>query len=429
MNESSTAHRVARPHFPRAIDWLAIGVAISLPWSTSATGILIALWIIASVPSLDLADLRRVISTPAGGLPLLLWALGVLGMLWADVPWADRLRDVSSFHRLLVIPLLLSHYRRSDNGWRIVTGYLASCTALLGLSLATKLWPDIWRPDNPGVPVHDQIAQSAEFVMCGFGLSYLAVDAMRAQKTGQAAALVVLVLAFFLNLVFVATSRTELVVIAVVMVLAGVRWRGLRGAVLGAAAFVALAILAWNTSAYLRDRIEHGIWEVQEYRAKGSPTSIGLRLEWWRDSVALAAQAPLLGHGTGAIKSLIPDRVSEGKTIRGINPHNQTITIALQLGLVGSAILFAMWLSHALLFRGAGPYAWIGLLIVVQNVVGSLFNSHLFDFVQGWTYIWGVGVVGGIVLRARSSGERGPQPTENESGAESLVPTPEPSGR
>src|ERR1700722_15886660 len=184
MNESSSAHHLARPYLPRLIDGLAIGVAISLPWSTSATGILIALWIIASLPSVDLADLRRVVATPAGGLPVLLWALGVLGRVWGDVPWGERLKDVGSFHRLLVIPLLLSHYGRSDNGWRIVTGYLASSIALLGLSIATSLWPVIWRPDNPGVPVHDQIAQSAEFVMCGFGLSYFALAAMDAQKIG-----------------------------------------------------------------------------------------------------------------------------------------------------------------------------------------------------------------------------------------------------
>jgi hypothetical protein len=27
-------------------------------------------------------------------------------------------------------------------------------------------------------------------------------------------------------------------------------------------------------------------------------------------------------------------------------------------------------------------------------------NSHLFDFTQGWIYVWGVGVLGGMMLRA-----------------------------
>jgi hypothetical protein len=46
--------------------------------------------------------------------------------------------------------------------------------------------------------------------------------------------------------------------------------------------------------------------------------------------------------------------------------------------------------------------AWIGLVIVVQNIVGSLFNSHLFDFAQGWSYVIGVGVAGGAVSRVQA---------------------------
>jgi O-antigen ligase len=57
-----------------------------------------------------------------------------------------------------------------------------------------------------------------------------------------------------------------------------------------------------------------------------------------------------------------------------------------------------MWIAHLLLFRGNGLAEWIGLVIVTQNIVGSLFNSHLFDFVQGWVYVIGVGVAGGIAI-------------------------------
>ena len=61
-----------------------------------------------------------------------------------------------------------------------------------------------------------------------------------------------------------------------------------------------------------------------------------------------------------------------------------------------------MWLAHLLLFAGgSGLTAWIGTIVVVQNVVSSLFNSHLFDFTSGWLYVFGVGVVGGMVLRQR----------------------------
>jgi O-antigen ligase len=61
-----------------------------------------------------------------------------------------------------------------------------------------------------------------------------------------------------------------------------------------------------------------------------------------------------------------------------------------------------MWLVHLLLFRGDGLVAWIGLLVVVQNIFASLFNSHIFDFTEGWMYVLGVGIAGGMVLKTGS---------------------------
>jgi hypothetical protein len=34
-------------------------------------------------------------------------------------------------------------------------------------------------------------------------------------------------------------------------------------------------------------------------------------------------------------------------------------------------------------------------------MVSSLFNSHLFDFHEGWMYVLGVGIAGGMTLAAR----------------------------
>ena len=46
---------------------------------------------------------------------------------------------------------------------------------------------------------------------------------------------------------------------------------------------------------------------------------------------------------------------------------------------------------------------------MVQNIFTSLFNSHLFDFHEGWMYVLGVGVAGGMVLKtsAREAAEPG----------------------
>jgi hypothetical protein len=101
------------------------------------------------------------------------------------------------------------------------------------------------------------------------------------------------------------------------------------------------------------------------------------------------------------------DRESAGKTgdwaqpLR--NPHNQTMYVAIQWGLLGCVILYAMWYAHLSLFRGPGFAAWIGLIVVVQNFVSSLFNSHLFDFGEGWIYVLGVGVAGAMAAQQKQA--------------------------
>jgi O-antigen ligase len=63
------------------------------------------------------------------------------------------------------------------------------------------------------------------------------------------------------------------------------------------------------------------------------------------------------------------------------------------------------------LFRGEGLPSWIGLLVVIQNMLTSLFNSHLFDFAEGWMYVLGVGVAAGLTLGALGGADAVPDQT------------------
>src|SRR4051812_36604074 len=85
-------------------DVLAAALAAALPWSTSATEILAWLWLLSLIPTVDRAALRRMVTTPAGGLPLLLFLLAVAGMLWAiGIPFHERVNGLKSFYKLLFV--------------------------------------------------------------------------------------------------------------------------------------------------------------------------------------------------------------------------------------------------------------------------------------------------------------------------------------
>jgi len=390
----------------RLADALMVATAVSLPWSTSATGILVALWLIALIPTLAGADLRPVVLTPAGGLPVLLVLLGVAGMLWADVSWAERWEGLASFLKLLAIPLLFFQFSRSERGQLVFVGYLAACLALLFASFLLVLWPELphTAPDY-GVMVKNAASQSGEFAICIAGLLYVAHDAVSRGLYARAAAAGLLMLAMLADIVFVANGRTALVILLVLLLVFALTRLTLRSAVIFVVAAAALVVAAWLSSSYLRLRVEQ-IWtEAQAYEQSDVRNSSGERIEFAKKSLAFIREAPLIGHGTGSIHALF-EKAAVGRSgaqgVASTNPHNQTFAVGIQLGLLGMAVLWAMWIAHLMLFRGAGLAAWVGLLIVVQNIVGSMFNSHLFDFLQGWTYVVGVGVAGGMVLRARS---------------------------
>jgi hypothetical protein len=160
---------------------------------------------------------------------------------------------------------------------------------------------------------------------------------------------------------------------------------------------------AWPSSSFLRLRVTSFFSEIRSYQPSANPTPAGERLEFWRKSLGFIRQAPLFGHGTGSIRDQFR-RSAVGQAgmaaEAAANPHNQILAVGIQLGFVGIAVLLAMWIAHLALFRSDNFAAWVGLVVVVQNIVGSLFNSHLFDFTQGWAYVVGVGVAGGMVLKA-----------------------------
>jgi len=402
----------ARPGFfnraplTRTADAAAVAVAVSLPWSTSATSLLVVVWLIVLLPTLRLAELRRELATAAGGLPVLLVLLGVIGMLWADVTWIERWKGLDSFFKLLVIPLLFIQFRRSQRGLWVFGGYLAACMALLVISAFLSITAGPWWP-NPiyGVPVKNEATQSGEFVTCIFGLLFLAMEFYERRRHVLMIGALAAALAMAANIFYVATGRTALVIIFVLLLLFAAKKLRARGIVVLSAGAILIGAIGWTSSPYLRGRIVQ-IWtDFQSYEASDVRNSSGERVEFAKKSLAFIRAAPIVGHGTGSIPALFTKSAigqSGAAAAATTNPHNQTFAVAIQLGLIGAGVLWAMWIAHLLLFRGPGLVEWIGLVVVVQNIVGSLFNSHLFDFTQGWVYVFGVGVAGGMALKNRA---------------------------
>jgi O-antigen ligase len=390
----------------RNVDLVAVAVAALLPWSTSGVAIGMVVWLLALLPTMELRPFLRSLRRPVCMLPIALVILAALGTLWSDAPWGARLYALSPVTKLLVLPLLLYHFERTKRGLWVFTAFLISCTLLMTVSWLVLLDPGLSLKrggGERGIFVKNYIDQSQEFALCAVALVYPIVTLLQDRKNRQALLLVAIAVSFIVNMTFVVVSRTALVTMPVMLAVFALMHLKWRANVILFAATVALAPLAWMASPQLQATTEKFTRDYRIYKELDQPTSIGVRLEFYRKSLRFFSEAPLIGHGTGSTRGLFeaaatgPAVLAAGQVIG--NPHNQTLNVAVQWGCVGVVILYAMWLVHLLLFRGEGLLAWIGLMVVLQNIFSSLFNSHLFDFHEGWMYVLGVGVAGGAMLR------------------------------
>lgn len=413
------------PFWRTSTDVYPLLIAASIPWSTSAVIALLIIWVLVLLPTIEPVQFARVAKHPVALAAVALVALAVIGTLWGEGPWRDRWLAVGPAAKLLMLPVLLYHFTRSTRADWVYWAFLVSCTVLLAYSWTIFVVPE-WQLqftrahgfDTTGVPVRNAIDQNQEFALCLFGLAAASIQAFRQGRMMASALLGGLAIAFLANVLFVALARTSLVYLGVIAIMFVAHYFERRTAILMVFGLAALVPVLWLSSPNLRNRITHIAVEYREYRETNRPTSTGQRLTYWSQSIDWIREAPLIGHGTGSTRRLF-DAAAIGKQGAWAekigNPHNQTLFVAIQWGLLGCVILFAMWFCHARLFLTHGGFsAWIGAVVVVQNIASSLFNSHLFDFAEGWLYVVGVGVAGGAVLRRTQVTPEGTAPKPKE---------------
>lgn len=386
-----------------------IFAALLLPWSTAGTSIFVFASVIAFLTTITPRSFFRLFRPPVSAVVLPMCGLALIGVLWAiDIPWLDRLRAIAPVGKLLFIPALVYHFGRSDRSRYVFFAFVLSCTVLMLYSWIALYYPAFsisFKSDQPGVPIKNYIDQSQGFAFCAFVLAGVAVEAFKNGRRTTAIISAALAAALLINLAFVNVSRTALVYSPIIAMIFAYRYLSGKQFWLSMLAMALAGLCLWVASPNLQHKAHAAFAEYRERITDRGPTSVGERLEFWSKSLRFIEAAPVLGHGTGSTKTLFErDAVGQSGLSAIVigNPHNQTLLTAIQWGIVGCLALYAMWITHLLAFCRSGIVAWIGLVAVVQNVLSSLFNSHLSDFYQGWLYVLAVGIAAGTIQRLSS---------------------------
>jgi O-antigen ligase len=383
--------------------WSAVALGAAIPISTALGNALTAVFALAWLLGGQYgAKGRGIAATPVAVAALVLFGLLVLGVSWADVPAADSWGVVSKYRDLALLALFLWVFR--EPAWRRA-GLIG-----LGLGLALTLavsylkfagavpvkWFADATPDNP-VAFRLQVTHGFLMALAAFGFGLLAWHARdrRWKVAGAVAAGLATV-----NVLLMVQGRTGYLVLALLVVYLFAirfRWKGL----LAAAALVAVTGSAvYAVSDTFRDRITVTLAQARAFdpaKPAAAESSIGLRLEFYANGIAIVREHPLAGVGTGGFARAYAERIAGSGRIETRNPHNEYLLIAAQLGLPGLAALLALFIAHwvtaARLATPAETQLARGLVLALA--AGCLVNALLLDHTEGLLYAWLTGLLFG----------------------------------
>src|SRR4051812_21150779 len=326
----------------------AIATAFFLPFSTSGQAIGVSVLAVLALLTLDLPVARAVLRRPAAWLPLVLLALGLGGVLWALLPPLEAVRWGGNYVKLLVIPLLMMTSFTPKQALQVGYGFLAGCVLVMLLSYGGLLWPSgpwTWFK-NPGVPFKDNAVQSECFAICALGLAFGALRVWSEGARRRAIALAVLALLLFANVFLIYLSKTGMLVALTLVAIFVTRAGGWRPAALVGVPVVLIVAASLLLSPAAQRRIGEMATDVTASNNGSETLSTASRIDFWSKAALFIKQAPLLGHGTGSIRPLYQSLEATRPSPYGQavpDPHNQFLHVVLQVGLIGGALLLAMW--------------------------------------------------------------------------------------
>lgn len=381
----------------RCARWSAVALGFSVITSTALNGFLMAVLLLAWLASGGWeAKLRRVRENEVAVAALGLMLLAVAGALWSHGIRDDVLLFLNKYTKLLLIPILVTVVEPEDRR-RGLIAMAAGLVLTLALSYGLALgwlppgWPLTGYADNPAA-LKNYISHN---IFMAYGALLFSVFALQAGSARARWAWVCLACLAAVNL-FMVEGRSGYLVLAAIVVVTLFqiwRWRG----VLAAALLVGIAFAAaFSAAPVFKHRVALAVAEVQQYNLDAdTTTSVGMRLGWYRNSIDLIRERPLLGAGTGGFPKAYNDRFGQVNGLKTRNPHNQYVLTAAELGVVGLGALLLFFYCHARVSArlpdAASRVLARGLLALM--LVGCLFNSFLLDHNEGVFFCWLTGLL------------------------------------
>lgn len=380
-----------------------VGTMLSLPLTHAFVTLSLVSWCLSGCKTGQ--SWAEILKNPAVLGALLLFAWMLLSVLWAQMDYKASLSGAWKYRKLMWVPLMVVLF--TDGKWRLraMQAWLAAAVVLMLFSLEQTL-PAPWGAGHMSVKPASPLSVYS-YITLGFillpavslGLAWLTQSKTKMLK-GAGAVLALLTIGY---VVFGQEGRTTYVTLValvtmfiVTQIKGGRKWLAMGVLVLGAASVFMLSTKVqtrFNQVLIESQAAQHATTTEENF------TSSGLRIAFWRGSVEIFKQHPILGAGVGTWADEYRKYIDQTPgtpsiSVTGGNPHQEYLLMAAQLGVVGLA-LFLFWIGQCVLAsrRLHALDRLAAQTLLAAFVVGCWFNSYLFDSATGHFFCLGLGIL------------------------------------
>ncbi len=379
-------------------------------FSTALTNVFVIFGYLAFIVAAATSQpLRGVLRQPKlmmpGLLALSLLGLYLLGSTWTIAPHADLVTALKKYTRLLILPMVIALAWRDE---RLPRRALAWCLAGIGVLVAAIYLTSVgmmprsslgwWRVSADTQDAFVFRNHVTIGILLAFASSAGVLIASYARQWKQRLPAIAGAVLAALPIMFLSQGRTGYLVLCIGLLtvfLLRVRLTPLRVA----AALAAIALMAvgvYESSPNVKSRTDAMVNEIRNDEVQ-SPN--GLRVSFIEEGMRMFASHPVIGLGTGGFAAAYAPTAAKNwppgspMAVSRHQPHSEFMLAAVQLGIVGLAVYFAMLGSLALAASGKGrkdcsDFARdILVLLLTIYIVASSFNSLLWDTTEAHWFL------------------------------------------
>lgn len=382
------------------MQWCVALIGLSVPISVALDNILLALVLLGALFSLGSIS-RVVVTHPVARAAMLLFTSLLIAMFYGAIPLDEAFAILGKYVDLMFVPIfifLLSNETvrcRARHAFLVAMGITLLLSYLVGLNILPVMsWMSSFTTSVNPVIFHSHITQNN---MMAFAV-FLALLEWRAALT-RVRRIVwgTFALLGMINVLLMVQGRTGYLILLALfgwfawtslareMRKRGREWGWKQGALI-ALVLMAAALLAYQSSARLHDRVSLVMSEYQAWKPDhGKDTSTGQRMDFYLNTLQIVCDHALFGVGTGGFPAAFEQQIQGKDVMKTRNPHNEYLMIAVQTGVVGLGLLlflfYSQWRYAPFLPTAFEQDAARGL--VLAYMVNGALNSALMDHADG----------------------------------------------